>query len=155
MALICFWFQLPLWQHSRSRYWFVLLVTSGENEKSRWKVKNWKWKTNQLCHLKEAGTKGGWILRGEMIYHGKIQIRAKAGFHVSLGAYDGMMYTVPMKCICLHSLGIEKVQCLCTMYTVHSPIAWYFESSFHSAVFPLDLNIFKKSVHTQKSSRTS
>lgn len=60
-----------------------------------------------------------------------------------------------MKCIRLHSLGIEKVQCLCTMYTVHSPIAWYFESSFHSAIFPLDLNIFKKSVRTQKSSRTS
>lgn len=60
-----------------------------------------------------------------------------------------------MKCICLHSSGIEKVQCLCTMYTVHSPIAWYFESSFHSAIFPLDLNIFKKPVHTQKSSRTS
>ena len=46
------------------------------------------------------------MLREEMIYHEKTQIRAKAGFHVSIEMYDGMKYMMYVKYIYWHSLDI-------------------------------------------------
>lgn len=77
-----------------------MLITLWENGKSGWKVKNWKWKTNQLCHPKETGTKVSW-----MIYHEKTQIRAKAGFHVSIEMYDGMKCMMCVEWSCWHKFG--------------------------------------------------
>lgn len=96
----------PLAALQASGYWFVMLITLWENGKSRWKVKRWKRKPNQLCHPKEAGTEVGWMLRGEMTYHEKTEIEAKSDYHVAIAMYDGMKWMMYMKCIYWHNLYI-------------------------------------------------
>lgn len=100
----------PLAALQASGYWFVMLITRWGNGKSGWEVKRWKWKPNQLCHSKEAGTEVGWMLRGEMTYHEKTEIEAKSDFHVAIAMYDVMKWMMYMKCIYWHNLyiGFER-----------------------------------------------
>lgn len=77
-----------IWQLSRSKYCFLMLIVVWQKGESGWEVESWKQKTNRLCRPKKAGNNLDWMPREQMIYHERTQIRAKVGFHVSIDMYD-------------------------------------------------------------------